>query len=205
MPTKTLKNQAAQKTNSPAPQVSALRWRGGKSQEESNKAKTPNPTYCSWNYWSGATRKLTAMTKATRPLARLFMSIRNSIWKWACSMFNVHFQILLRRYFDLGQTTASIEGWRWCGNPRQCWHQAGSLYQWGRHHHCGILTIKPNFAVPHLYDLVKYQICEKGWGNFWDSAEHWSAVEGSTAAGFDETSLNLKHALKTESIMQWLI
>ena len=46
MPTKTLKNQAAQKTNSPAPQVSALRWKGGKNQEESNKAETPNHIYC---------------------------------------------------------------------------------------------------------------------------------------------------------------
>ena len=155
MTTITQKYQAAQKTNSPAPQVSVSIWKGGRAKK---KAKIPNPIYCksqsSGNCCSGVTRKLTATTKATRPLARLFMSIRNSIWKWACSMFNVHFQILLRRYFDLGQTTASIEGWRWCGNPRQCWHQAGSLYQWGGHHHCGILTIKPNFAVPHLYDLV---------------------------------------------------
>ena len=35
MTTITQKYQAAQKTNSPAPQVSALRWKGGKSQEES--------------------------------------------------------------------------------------------------------------------------------------------------------------------------
>ena len=40
MPTITLKDQAAQKTNSPAPQVSALRWKGGKSQEESEDSKS---------------------------------------------------------------------------------------------------------------------------------------------------------------------
>ena len=36
-----LKDQAAQKTNSPAPQVSALRWKGGMSQEESKDSKIP--------------------------------------------------------------------------------------------------------------------------------------------------------------------
>ena len=40
MSTITLKDQVAQKTNSPAPQVSALRWKGGKNQEENEDSKS---------------------------------------------------------------------------------------------------------------------------------------------------------------------
>ena len=67
----------------------------------------------------------------------------------------------------IGQTTATSGGWRWCENLCQRWHHEGSLHQWGGHQ-------------PHV--IIDKSLIQ-GWGNIWDSAEHWPWMEGPTIAG----------------------
>ena len=87
----------------------------------------------------GATRKLIVKTKVTRLLVRLSLFILGSIWKWVFQLNHskkqkniVHYMYTcIHQFLFLGQTTTTFGGWKWCENPCQCWHQEGSLYQWG--------------------------------------------------------------------------